>query len=107
MPRDRDIRRYTVEELAQKRKRGESRTDWHRFDTLSENELEASIAADGDDVHAEPVWTRAIKGLPPRKQHINIRLDSDVLDWFRRTGKGYQTRINNVLRAYVESADRR
>jgi uncharacterized protein (DUF4415 family) len=41
--------------------------------------------------------------LPPPKEHINIRLDADVLSWFRKTGKGYQTRMNNVLRAFVES----
>jgi uncharacterized protein (DUF4415 family) len=107
MARKRDIRRYSAEELAGKRSRGESRTDWARFDGMSEAELEASIAADPDDVHKEPDWTQAVKGLPPRKEHINIRLDADVLDWFRKTGKGYQTRINNVLRAYVESLGRR
>ena len=42
-------------------------------------------------------------GLPPRKEAVNIRLDADVLEWFRRSGKGYQTRINKVLRAFVES----
>ena len=34
---------------------------------------------------------------------MKLRVDADVLDWFRRTGKGYQTRMNNVLRAFVES----
>jgi uncharacterized protein (DUF4415 family) len=47
-----------------------------------------------------------VKGLPPRKEHINIRIDADVLDWFRNKGRGYQTRINNVLRAFVESRRR-
>jgi uncharacterized protein (DUF4415 family) len=46
------------------------------------------------------------RNLPPMKQHINIRIDGDVLNWFEATGKGYQTRINNVLRAYVESRRR-
>jgi uncharacterized protein (DUF4415 family) len=41
--------------------------------------------------------------MPPRKQDIHIRRDADVLSWFKGTGKGYQTRINNVLRAFVES----
>ena len=107
MAGDLDIRRYTAEQLAKKRDRGESRTDWHRLDAMTEAELAASIAADPDDAHEEPDWTRAVKGLPPRKAHINIRLDADVLEWFRKTGKGYQTRINNVLRAYVESVERR
>jgi uncharacterized protein (DUF4415 family) len=106
MAKKRDIVRYTAEEIENMRRRGDSRTDWAKFDALSEEELEASIAADSDDVHEEPDWTRAIAGLPPRKEPINIRLDADVLAWFKATGKGYQTRINNVLRAFVDSRKR-
>ena len=75
--------------------RGESRTDWARFDATTEAELETSIAADPDDVHEAPQWDQAVLGLPPRKEHINIRIDADVLEWFRQTGRGYQTRMNN------------
>lgn len=48
----------------------------------------------------------ARRGLPepPRKEAISLRLDADVLDWFRARGPGYQTRINAVLRAYMEAA---
>ncbi|WP_428534620.1 BrnA antitoxin family protein [Rhodopila sp.] len=42
-------------------------------------------------------------GIPARKQDIHIRLDADVLSWFKGTGRSYQTRINNVLRAFVQS----
>jgi len=98
-----DIVRYSAEEIDEMIRRGESRTDWAKVDAMTEEELEASIAADPDDVHEEPDWTTLIKGLPPMKKHINIRLDADVLDWFKATGRGYQTRINNFLRAYVES----
>jgi uncharacterized protein (DUF4415 family) len=106
MAKKRDIVRYSAEEIENMRRRGDSRTDWAKVDILSEEELEASIAADPDDVHEEPDWTRAVAGLPPHKEHINIRLDADVLAWFKATGKGYQTRINNVLRAFVESRKR-
>lgn len=61
------------------------------------------IAADPDDARETPDWTRAVKGLPPRKEPIKLRIDADVIGWFRKTGKGYQTRMNNVLRAFVES----
>jgi len=49
----------------------------------------------------------ARKGLPPmpRKEAISLRLDAEVLDWFRARGPGYQTRINAVLRAYMAAAD--
>jgi uncharacterized protein (DUF4415 family) len=40
---------------------------------------------------------------PPSKQQITIRLDEDVLKWFRAQGEGYQTRINSLLRAYMEA----
>jgi uncharacterized protein (DUF4415 family) len=49
-------------------------------------------------------WEKTvIIGLPPGKAAVKLRIDRDVLDWFRGTGKGYQTRMNNVLRAFVTS----
>ena len=83
--------------------RGEGRTDWARATSLPEEELERSIAADPDDVHEQIDWNKAIIGLPSLKKHINIRVDTDVLDWFRSQGRGYQTMMNNVLRAFVDS----
>ena len=55
---------------------------------------------------AEVVRDIARKGLPapPRKEAISLRLDAEVLDWFRARGPGYQTRINAVLRAYKDAA---
>ena len=47
-------------------------------------------------------WENAKMVEPITKQSISIRLDSDVLEWFKSQGKGYQTSINNVLRTYVE-----
>ena len=106
MAKKSDIVRYTDKELAAKRARGQSRTDWRKVDAMTEAELKASIAADPDDIEGEPDWTKAISGLPPRKDHINIRIDHDVLEWFRATGRGYQTLMNNVLRAFVATRRR-
>jgi uncharacterized protein (DUF4415 family) len=55
---------------------------------------------------AKVVRQIARQGLPaaPRKEAISLRLDAEVLDWFRARGPGYQTRINAVLRAYMEAA---
>jgi uncharacterized protein (DUF4415 family) len=103
MKKKNDIVRFSAEQLETMRRRGESRTDWAKVDAMTEAELEASTAADPDDVHEAPDWSRAVLGLPPRKEHINIRIDADVLAWFKQTGRGYQTRMNNVLRAFVES----
>lgn len=103
MKKKENIKSYTTEELAAMRKRGESCTDWAKIDAITEQDLEASISADEDDIHKKIDWTQAFVGLPPRKKHINIRVDVDVLDWFRSQGKGYQTYMNSVLRTFVTS----
>jgi uncharacterized protein (DUF4415 family) len=102
MKRKGAIARYTAEEIDAMLARGDSRTDWARVKGMTEAELEASIAADPDDVHAPVDWQKAVKGVPPAKRDIHIRIDADVLDWFKQTGRGYQARINDVLRAFVE-----
>jgi uncharacterized protein (DUF4415 family) len=107
MRKNGDTVRYSAKELASMRRRGKSGTDWKRVDAMTEADLRAAIAGDPDDVHGEVDWAQAVAGLPPRKQDIHIRIDADVLTWFKETGKGYQTRINNVLRAFVESRRRR
>lgn len=106
MKKKTDTVRYTAAELAAMRRKGASRTNWAKLDAMSEAELEASIAADPDDVHETLDWTLAVKGIPGPKLAIKLRLDNDILGWFKATGKGYQTRINNVLRAYVESREK-
>jgi uncharacterized protein (DUF4415 family) len=46
---------------------------------------------------------KAMTAWPPAKKQLTIRLDADVLDWLKRHGKGYQTRINRILRVVMES----
>ena len=53
---------------AARTRRGQSRTDWKKVDAMSEAALEASIAADPDDVHEVPDWRRAVKGAPGSKK---------------------------------------
>lgn len=48
-------------------------------------------------------WNNAQIEYPENKKPVTLRLDRDVLDWFKSTGKGYQTRINAILRSYVEA----
>ena len=98
-----DTVRYTDKQIKTKIARGEDRTDWRKGQAMTGKKLEASIRADADDVQGEPDWTKAIMGVPAPKDHINIRIDHDVLEWFRASGRGYQTLMNNVLRAFVQS----
>jgi uncharacterized protein (DUF4415 family) len=54
------------------------------------------------EMFARAVARRGLKPVP-RKQQVTLRLDADVLEWFRARGRGYQTQINALLRAYVEA----
>ena len=98
-----DTVRYTAKQIETGIARGEDRTDWHKANAVTGKRLEASIRADVDDILEEPDWAQAIMGVPAPKDHINIRIDRDVLNWFKANGRGYQTRMNNVLRAFVKS----
>jgi uncharacterized protein (DUF4415 family) len=97
-----DIVRYTAEELAEMRKRGETRSNWAKAAALTNEEIEAQIAADPDEAGMVIDWDSATIEMPQPKTTLNMRIDRDVLDYFRKTGRGYQTRINAILRSYVE-----
>jgi uncharacterized protein (DUF4415 family) len=92
------IVRYSAEKLG----RMKSSTDWAKVDATTREEIERQ--ADADDGPLPEGWEdTVVLGIPGPKRGVYLRLDPDVLDWFKDTGKGYQTRINNVLRAFVES----
>ena len=93
------IVRHTARELAAKR--GASRSDWAKAAAMANEQLEASIAADPDEAGMVMDWDSVTVELPKPKADLHMRVDRDVLEFFRKTGKGYQTRINAVLRSYV------
>lgn len=80
--------RYTLKQIEEKAAQGEDRT---RVDAPEAESL------------GEDFWKSAKVVLPQGKTSVHLRLDSDVVDWFRATGKGHLTRMNAVLRAYVEA----
>lgn len=92
------IVRYSLEEVMNL---GPGETDWERVRNITDKELEAAIASDPDSDFPldEGEWELVI----PRKQPVSIRLDEDVLTYFKETGPRYQTRINKVLRSYVKA----
>jgi uncharacterized protein (DUF4415 family) len=51
----------------------------------------------------EEFWRHARVVVPPRKKSVHLRVDADVLAWFRAQGRGYLTRMNAVLRSYMEA----
>src|ERR1700733_14845337 len=102
MAKKEHIVKFTAKELKAKRSKGESRTDWSKVKTMSQKQ--ADRLADEEDGVLPEGWEKTVMiGLPPGKEAIKLRVDRDVLGWFKRTGKGYQTRMNNVLRAFVSS----
>lgn len=80
-----------------------SKTDWERVDAMTDEEIDTSDIPPLD----EAFFANAEVRLPKPKVPITIRLDDDVLRWFRSMGKGYQTRINAVLRTYMEAHQNR
>ena len=98
------IVRYTAAELEEKRRRGKTKTDWARVDALTEEELEASIDFEEE---GEIDWGTMTIGNPQPKQQLTMRFDGDIIAWFKEQGPGYQTRMNAVLRSYVEAEKRR
>lgn len=82
------------------------RTDWKRLDAMTDEEITAAAKADPDAQPLDDAFWRTAKILRPPavgKKHTGLRIDADVLDWFKRQGKGWQTRMNAVLRAYYEA----
>jgi len=81
--------------------RTKGKTDWARVDALSDTEIAAAVQGDPDAVPLDIDWSEAVLVVPPKKKAISIRLDEDVLDFFKRGGAGYQRRMNAVLRSYM------
>ena len=81
--------------------RRKNETDWARLRALTDEEIDASIAND-PDWSDDWNWGDAVLVIPPKKKAISIRVDEDVLDYFKKEGAGYQRRMNAVLRSYMQ-----
>ena len=75
------------------------KSDLARIDSMKDTEIDYS------DIPAldKSFLKKAVTDWPPVKKQLTIRLDADVLKWVRGHGKGYQTRINRILRVVMES----
>jgi uncharacterized protein (DUF4415 family) len=82
----------------------EDRTDWARVDAMTDEEIEEAARADPDAQPTdEEFWKHAKIITPPPRKDIHMRVDEDVLDWFKKQGRGYQAHMNAVLRAYMKA----
>src|ERR1700682_3202344 len=83
--------------------RRKGKTDWARVDAMTDEEVEASIANDPDWADFKDIdWSDAGLVMPTRKKATPIRVDEDVLDFFKEEGDGSQRRLNAVLRSYMQ-----
>ncbi|WNB74359.1 BrnA antitoxin family protein [Methylomonas koyamae] len=77
---------------------------------VSKKRLEELKAAEAQEIDYseipaldEAFWQEAVVKLPEPKTAVYIRLDAEMLEWFKQQGKGYQTRINAILKSYYEA----
>lgn len=74
------------------------KTDWNRLDKMQDENIDYSDIPELDDDFFKKAEVRM-----PAKQSVTIRIDTDVLAWFKGQGKGYQSRINKLLRVYMDA----
>lgn len=86
-----------------------SQTDWQRVKDMPDEAITAAAEADADNLPLDDPFFETARRLPPSallkeaKQQITLRIDAEVLEWFRASGSGYQSKMNAVLKAYVQT----
>jgi len=84
-----------------------SNTDWSRLNSQSDVDIENAVLTDPDSFIPDAVfWDNARIVMPQCKQQITLKLDAPVIAYFKRSGKGYNTRINAVLKSFIEASEK-
>lgn len=78
------------------------RTNWAKVDALTDEDIARAVASDPDAAAVDLDWSKAKVYYPKGKLPVSLRVDADVFAFFKSNGRGYQTRMNAVLRSYVE-----
>ncbi|MEP6740984.1 MAG: BrnA antitoxin family protein [bacterium] len=82
-------------------------TDYGRLASMKDEDIDFSdIPEITPEMFARAIRRRNFEAIPCKKQ-LTLRVDSDVVDWYKKQGKGYQTRINSLLRAYMKEHQRK
>ena len=79
-----------------------NKTDLNKLKTLKDTEIDYSDIPETDALF----WKEAEVIYPSNKTHLSICLDDDIVQWFKKFGRGYQTKINAVLRSYIINMDK-
>lgn len=78
-------------------------TDWDKLAKMKDKDIDFSDSPEvTPEMFANAIVRKGLKSTPTKTQ-VTIRVDTDVLSWFKAQGKGYQTRINDLLRAYMKA----
>ena len=86
-----------------KEKGKSSKTNWKKVDAMTDDQIDYSDIPELD----ETFWKKAKLVTPKNKVRLTIRLDEDIVTWFQKKGKGYQTKINSVLKSYIKAIKKR
>ena len=76
-----------------------SATNWENLSTLADDEIDLTDSPELD----ESFFANATLRMPRSKKAVSLRIDPDVLEWYKKQGTGYQTRMNAVLRMYMQA----
>lgn len=85
--------------MSAKNTKKKSKTNWKKLKSLKDKDIDFTDVPELDNAFFRNAELR----LPQSKSTITIRLDHDVLTWLKAKGKGYQTRINAILRMFMEA----
>lgn len=95
-----------VSQIREERERRGTETDWKRLDSMTLAEIEHNAVDDdlenGFPDYEGPIWEGVPAPFGTGKKLMSVRIDYDVVEWFKAQGKGYQTRMNAALREYME-----
>ena len=90
--------------MSKKNISSKSRTELERLAKMKDSDIDLSdIPEISLEKFAKAIIRKGLKPVP-KKSQVTLRIDADVLEWFKGTGKGYQTRINTLLRTYMEES---
>lgn len=101
MRKDKNISRFTADKM--KEKRIGSLTNWSKVDAMTDNEIDAAIATDDDERGFIPDWAKAKLVMPESKLSVNLRLEREIVEFFKGQGRGHISRMQAVLKAYVDA----
>ena len=93
------IVKYASEEL----KKLKDESDWDRAAGMTDEEIEAAEAQDSEVTGIDEAWMDKAKVVRPPKRGVYAVFDEYVIEYFRKSGRGYQGRMNAVLKAYVDA----